>query len=1292
MHKSFLLDFIKSFLLGFISMEQFLEGKKTKITNILQENQEKPSTSTKAKPKIKEKAKNIKKNSKNIDENLENEPSLDKKPANSCEICNYELFDEDFHIQSLQISDKKSHKSSICLCCYLEQLKDSLNFPSKPDFSLEKLFQIPQNPLYFHILLHIFNENSLKSFKFNSTRQFFLSDWLHQVLSKNLIKKPYIPILQSIISSNFNPKTAITFMKEVVYEPNEFLMKFVRTSLIFSEETIKISSALKSSLLLLSNENTAIRNKVLEIVQSIVNKSPEMIFNQKIQDIITQRVLDSTVSVRNSALNIIMRFYENNFIEENFYFEILLERLNDIDSGLRKRILGFFMDNVRTLKTSPMIMEKVLKAAVYKIYDNEEISFLALNVVCGLMFEGFSDKIKKNPRSRKKSEKEKLLEYIESNVIKKNIKACRDLCIILRNNDWLIKAIKHSAINQEKIQNSQEEIKGFIALLINDLAIKHTEKGILQENLVNLEMLLAFSKFYSIFLSQELNFLSNYLKYLAEMSLIMKKNDYSISFNEVLSMRKQAILILLEILDSLLLAQDENDVKNKTFVENFKEIEQLLIKFIQEEALEILHKALKLLISSVKKATENYFLIKNIYIQTYAFVLKKKATLDLSNKEALTADNIQHFMRSLYILTFLTRYFDISEFFDEEEQEKPEFQEENLIKIIYNELIFFCKFKHPIIEQTCIECLMILWEKLPILIFETRGFIEKYLADVSLENREIIEKIYQCFLNILLRHEEKIRRQNSLNRHMKNKLLEKQNKKKKKGKKLKDLEENEESEEDELIYQKNPEIIDEKDYEKLAVMIREMTKGSFSLHIFNSEASLRSKILHLLETLIVQGHISSYEIIEYFICFLTDSNEEIRALCEEMLKIEWKNSKFNVLGSLNKGIKKGYEYLMKRGGKAMPFLISGEENEVNSFYKGINRILSRNNDELENHFQILLIENYSLYSNSNDRDYLNFICMLLLTLEEYNVWEIYEVLLRLFAMISKNFYKNIKLIKNLGLKKEGGNNEKKEILMKEDKNKEEKKASKNKEESLNKDQKSNESKKEEENILKEDLNNCFNLLIELLAFHLFIIHSKGIKDICSGPPQECLDKLERYIKKNPYIKQKENVEPELENLKKKSNFTLNLDYENIMKFEEFIDKNLDFESFIKNKENIYLLYKKIKFLFTYDVSDDLEVLFSFNQEMLEKYREETNLWSKKKSKIKRRRNSEEKIEKKASKAKKNKKVMIDEEKTKIFMEKKKKEKKKEKNEELDGLEDQYKYKGRLRKRGLVNMKEGGEEE
>ena len=128
------------------------------------------------------------------------------------------------------------------------------------------------------------------------------------------------------------------------------------------------------------------------------------------------------------------------------------------------------------------------------------------------------------------------------------------------------------------------------------------------------------------------------------------------------------------------------------------------------------------------------------------------------------------------------------------------------------------------------------------------------------------------------------------------------------------------------------------------------------------------------------------------------------------------------------------------------------------------------------------------------------------------------------------------------------------------------------------------------------------------------------------------------------------------------------------------------ESFLKNKENVYLLYKKIKFLFNYKITEDLDVLFSFDQEMLEKYREETDLWSKKKSK--RRKNSEE-IEKKASKTKKNKNVVINEENTKIFMEKKKpKKKKEEKIVEVEIVEKRQEYKGRLRKRELKNMKEG----
>lgn len=1278
MFKIFLLDFIKGFLLSFIEMEEFLESKDHKLSWKDHDNEKMASTST-------TKSNTRKKKNEKAEETQNNQ----SEKIIVCDLCNEELFDEDFMIEGLEKKTSKKTKNVVCLYCYLEKIiGGELDLPNKSEFELVNMLQTPINPIFFQVLLHGFNESSLKNTKFQAARQFFLADWLNLIKSKAKIKKSYISILESQISDNFNPKTAINFMKAATYEPNEFLVKYIRLSLIFSEETKKISSAFKSSLLLLSNESTSIRNKVLEVVQAIMQQSPQMIFNEKISDIITQRVLDSTVSVRSNALNIIMKYYEmNDFIEDTYYFEILLERLNDIDSGLRKRILNFFMNNVKILKKRPVLMDKILKAAVFKIYDNEEVSLLGLNLICGLIFEGFTEKDKKPAKNKKKDKDKQEEDTIGSIFIKNSIKVVRDLCMELKNNDWLSKVIKHSATRED---GSKDEIKGFIELLINELAARNN--NVSQESLVDLEMLQAFSKYYSIILSQELSFLTNYLKCISE----MKKTDDSKPLSELLFIRKQQILMLLEMLDTLLMGQNEDEVKSKSFIDNFKEIEQMLIKFVQEEALEILHKALKLLISSVKKATENYFIIKNIYVQTYAFVLKKKATLDQNTKESMTADNIQHFMRSLYILTFLTRYFDISEFFEEEEKEKPEFQEENLIKIIYNELIFFCKYKHPIIEQTCIECLMILWEKLPILIFETRSFIEKYLTDISEDNREIIENIFVCFLNILLRHEEKIRRQNSLNRNIKRKIIQDQeNKKKKKGKNLKDLEESEESEE-ELLFNKSDEPIDEEDFEKLAVMIREMTKSNFSQHIFSPEANIRKKILHLLQTLIIQGHVSSYEFLEYFICFLTDSSSEIRNLCEEMLKTEWKNNRLNFLSSLNKGVRRGYEYLVKRGGKASPFVVDGEN--VKSLYLGINRIMVKGNDEFENHFPVLLIENYSLYSKPSDRSYLQFVCSLILTLEEYSVWEAYEVLVRLFAMISKNFYKSVKTIKGNAAKKESKNilegSAQKSSSKKEEEPPAKQELSISKSKSKNENSEINKKEKNEEILLKEDVNNCFNLLIELLTFHLFIIHSKGFKEICNlnvCTMQEIIDKLERHVKKNPYSKQKEGTEAENEANKKKNNFNLGISFEVVRRFEEFIEKNLEVESFLKNKENVYLLYKKIKFLFNYKVTEDLEVLFSFDQEMLEKYREETNLWSKKKSK--RRKNSEE-IEKKVSKIKKNKNVLINEENTKIFMEKKKKPKKKkeEKIVEVEIVEKRQEYKGRLRKREIKNMNEAEEGE
>ena len=866
LYKGLLLDFIREFLISFIEIEGFLKGKKERILQLLgkedEENREKTTTSTNLKKKKEKSIKNEKnqenekieeknekkekmststKKSRNSEENTRNSQ---ENTRNSCSLCSLDLSSSsETTIISNFPSEKPSKSSEICLICYLKSLIPQLSLPKKPDFSLEKLLKTAKNPLFFYIFLYFLNEKSLNSSKFHSSRSFFLANLLYQCQIS--IKKSYIPYIIFFISSNFLQKTAISFIKDSSYFPNEFLIKFSLLSIDFSPEIEKFSEIFKNLLLVFSNENITIRNKVLDILLNIVGKKPEMIYEAKIQEIITQRVQDSAVSVRNSALMIIMKFFSDNFNEENGYFEILLERINDIDCNLRKKILGFFRENAKFLKKNEEIMKKVLKAAVYKIYDNEEIAALALNFTCSLIFESFeqgiaikklkkSEKLEKDENSEKnekrgkiakfskfeksensenseKSEKiekpeklkkgakneklpklEKLTKFEKmaqnKENIKRNIRLIRDLCIELKNNDWLNKVIKYSMKISKENTINESEIECFIGCLITDLAENHQKTGISEENLVNLEMLLGFSRYYPIFLQKELNFFTNYLKFLSDTSNLLSKKQENQAINTLFSLRKSSILLLLDILDSILSIKSEKEVKNSIFLSNFIEIEQFLIKFIQEEALEILHKSLKLLILSVKIATSNYFLIKNIYIQTYAFVLKKKLVFSVEKDQdnsVFSIDNLQNFMRCLYILTFLTRYFDISEFFDEEEREKPEFHEEKLIKIIFNELIFFCKYKNAIIEQTCIECIMILWEKLPILIFETRLFIEKYLMDVSEEKREIVEKIYSCFVNLLLRQDEKIQRQNSWKRENNKKKLENDKEKKWKGQKQK---------------------------------------------------------------------------------------------------------------------------------------------------------------------------------------------------------------------------------------------------------------------------------------------------------------------------------------------------------------------------------------------------------------------------------------------------------------------------------------------------------------------------
>lgn len=1237
-YKNLLLDLIKMLLQHFITVNQFLEGKSQKFNEVFLGGEEK-STSTNLNKKP------TKKN-----------PSKIKVSANlnACDICKMiDLTDEEIRIPS----SNPEEKEAICITCFLRNLLQELAFPKKPDFSPEKLIKNPQNPLFFYLILHYLNQRALGSKSFASARQFFLFLWIFNLNEEKVVKKIYVDILDRLVSQNFNPKTILPFIKSSEYSPNEFLGKYIWNKIFFSPENERVYQAFQSVLLILSNESISIRNKVLDVIQSLIAFHPEYIFNRKIQEIITFRVLDNSNSVRISALEIIMKFYEKEWVEENYYLDLLLERLNDIDSGIRKKILYFFEENSKFLKENQGLREKISQAVVYKIYDNEEISGIASKITLILVFDSFKEKslVKKKGKVNKKTKKDS--EFYEDST-QKSYELCMSLSKTLKINEWFQRILKFNFLSSEEFILSESEIRLFIEKILKSLSDPHKQTILTEETLTNIDFLFAFSKYFPSLISQELNFFTNYLTHLSEITLLINEQSDKSSIASLISHRRQAILLLLEILDCVVTSiRDPFAIKKEDFLSNMKEIEMNLIQFTLEEALEVLHKALKLLISIVKNVTSNFFLIKNLYIQTYAFVLKKKLSLgkEKDSPSSLTIDSLQHFMRCLYILTFLTRYFDISEFFDEEEKESPEYQEENLIKIIYNELVLFCQYKNPLIAQTCIECIMILCEKQPKLIFETRSFVEGYLLRSYEEKennegeKEVILKIYSSFLNLIVRHEEKIRRQNSMLRHLNNKkLLKKKAVGNRKKEENSTQEEDEESSEDE-----EKKAIDDKDYEKLASMIKEITKNSFSHHIFSPEPMLRSTLLHLLQTLISKGHLSSYETNEYFICFLCDSTPAIRAFCQETLKNEWKSNRFTVISCLNKGLLKCFEYLKERQGNCHPFTIS-PEGEIANFFTALQETMGKGNEIIANHFVVLLLENFALYSKPQEIEYLQFVCLILLTIQEYNLWEIYEVLNRLFELFSKNYYKNIMKIKVSSLKTQ--------------------------EEEL-------QTGKTGEEMKESDLFSCFGLVVQILTFHLLVVKNKNLKELCpfgNCTPQEYLEKLEKLVKKSPFkISEEDTAGGE-----KKGKCNLVIEFETVQKLNQFIEKFLDPEFYKNNKENVYLLYKKIKFLMNYPICDEENVLFSFQQEMLENYREEERVFSKKKSKSKGKGKGEKIVKAQKLKPKKNKNVALKEDEKKKFESASSvgKEAQKKKKKEVKTA-DTTKYEGRLRKRKEINFNE-----
>ena len=884
---------------------------------------------------------------------------------------------------------------------------------------------------------------------------------------------------------------------------------------------------LKNALIIFSNENVTLRTKVLDILQNLIHANPNLMENPQFLQIIENRIMDTSPTVRLTALSIIMKYLEFNYNER--FFLILIDRLNDIEIQIKKKLIIFLAEKYTTFKNEDSTtFKKILKAFAFKVYDIEEISETALNFLEEILFG-----VAVQPKKRGKAKQNKALDLNE------NIVLIKDLCLELSNHQWFQKLIsKTSHAPNEKL------IEQVLNCLIEQLLKKDS-----QDTNVYLILILGIAKYYPQIVFEEMKIMGNFLKFLYELK------THSTNPTDIQS-RKINLLTIVEIFETTVdhySELEEEPLKNNKIKLIMIEVQNLLMKLIHEEFLEILHAALKLLIKVIEFSTQDFPLIKNLFVQMYAYVIKKKSSLNQNNEEIIKIEELSNFeiqslMRSLYILTYITRYFDISEFLENS------FSEEEVLKTIYYELILFSKSKNNLIEETCVECLMILWEKKSDLVYEIKPHLEKYLIDQSAEKKSLVNRIYKFFILLLEKHEDKIKAHHDLTKEIN---------KKNKGKSF--LKKSASISKMELKIEGLK--IETNDYEKISHCIKELAKRTFINHIFDKDSETRRTTVYLMKTLCEQGFIPYFEINEFFLALVCDSDEEVRRLINENFERECRHNRANITTGIVKGCLIGLKYLQSTRGSPLCCYLNKEDGKYYSYYDKLNEIMKMDNDDLRSRFIVFLLrESFNSSHINNSKELSIFICSILLSTHNYDLLEFNDIYNKIFNFINDKYYKIIKTLKTIS--------------------------------------KDNANESDQKQIILESL----ILIIHLITLNILVINSsiftKGKVSLEHSNFQSLLDYLERKV----YKQESSNMNTPIE---------LNIESDLINDYIQFIDFSTNINDFLTDKEKVYLLYKKIKLMFSCNIITDPTIILSLDNDFIEAYDSMFHMIkSKKKSKSK----------------------------------------------------------------------------
>lgn len=122
--------------------------------------------------------------------------------------------------------------------------------------------------------------------------------------------------------------------------------KILRQYLICTEIGSTYTYVQNQIINLLGAAQPLIRSKALKGLAGIVEADPECLAEKTIEEAVTDRLLDTAISVREAACDIIGKFICHKSEFSNLYYQALLERLKDKGPSVRKRVIKILKDIV----------------------------------------------------------------------------------------------------------------------------------------------------------------------------------------------------------------------------------------------------------------------------------------------------------------------------------------------------------------------------------------------------------------------------------------------------------------------------------------------------------------------------------------------------------------------------------------------------------------------------------------------------------------------------------------------------------------------------------------------------------------------------------------------------------------------------------------------------------------------------------------------------------------------------------------------------------------------------------